>query len=87
VEVHGTGGLTEIAIAAKVDFESFEKGIITTSIGFEERAKHFVIKVLKFALLIEVEEQAVDAKVGEGVQFVFAKEPTPNFEGLLGFTM
>ena len=62
MEVHGTSGLTEIAVAAKVDFESFDERIITTSIGFEERAKHFVVKVLKFALLIEVEEQAVELK-------------------------
>ena len=87
VEVHRTGGFAEVAVTVKVDFEGFDEGVVSASVGFEERAEHFVIKVLKFALLIEVEEQAVDAKMGEGVQFVFAKEPTSNFEGLFGFTM
>ena len=58
MQVHGAGGLAQVAITAEVALEGVDQVPSPAGIGVEQRAKDFLIEVAKFVLLIEMEEEA-----------------------------
>ena len=78
MEMHGAGGLAQIAVAAKEAFQGFDQGAVPSRVGVEQWAECFLVKFDQFALTIKAEEQAIDAQIGKRVQPVLAKEPPSN---------
>src|SRR5450631_113946 len=87
MQVHGACSHAEVAMTTEETFQGLDQGAVVARIMGQQRTQRLLIEFVQFVLPVQVEEQTIDTQSCERMDFSFTKEPPPNFQSLLSFSI